>query len=354
MASKTSGKRAGRPARKYSQGERLLKLYDMLHRGQPVNARREAITFETSKRTIERDLECLREVQSERLERWEQPGVGVVYGLPYGRRKWNTTLWQVLAVVVGTRLTGFLSGRSFATEVEPLLEQFRGSLDPGKELRLRGLERKIHVVRTGQKDYRHDDEMQELLADMLKCLLTNKAVWVSYLSPKRRRQGLDPRKLLTHPLSIVLYRGAVYFVVEVVGGDWRDVPARINLALDRITDAEVTEEHFDDPVDFDPEEFFAGAFGIFTGEESYQVEIRIDDNYAPYVTERFWHESQKLVPEDEGGLVLRMELGRLEEVTDWILGMGEHVEVLAPEELRERVQERLEGALSIYRNRAAT
>ena len=104
----------------------------------------------------------------------------------------------------------------------------------------------------------------------------------------------------------------------------------------------------------DPEEFFAGAFGIFTGEESYQVEIRIDDNYAPYVTERFGHESQKLVPEDEGGLVLRMELGRLEEVTDWILGMGEHVEVLAPEELRERVQERLEGALSIYRNRAAT
>jgi len=76
-------------------------LYDMLHRGHSVRAEREAATFGAVKRTIERDIECLREVLGFQLERTDQPGVGVVYKLPHERGRWEVTLWQVLAVVVG-------------------------------------------------------------------------------------------------------------------------------------------------------------------------------------------------------------------------------------------------------------
>lgn len=69
MTPKTPRKRVGRPAREYSQARRLLELYDMLQYGHSVKAAKEAPTFGTTERTIERDINCLREVLRGRLEK---------------------------------------------------------------------------------------------------------------------------------------------------------------------------------------------------------------------------------------------------------------------------------------------
>lgn len=45
----------------------------------------------------------------------------------------------------------------------------------------------------------------------------------------------------------------------------------------------------------------------------------------------------------------QMQLGSLDEVTDWVLGMGEHVCVEGPQALIERVRTRLEQALARYK-----
>ena len=44
--------------------------------------------------------------------------------------------------------------------------------------------------------------------------------------------------------------------------------------------------------------------------------------------------------DDQGRLVLELQLGELREIEEWILGMGEKVEVLEPSALRARVRDR--------------
>jgi len=52
--------------------------------------------------------EMLKVVEDIRVEDEE---LGVAYQLPWAARQWRITPWQILAVAVGTRLTGFLSGQ---------------------------------------------------------------------------------------------------------------------------------------------------------------------------------------------------------------------------------------------------
>ncbi len=341
-----------RPQRKYSQAERVVALYDMLHRGAALRPERDGEQFGVGRRTLERDLAVLGGILGPRLERVEEPGVGVVYRLPPAARRWKLTPWQLLAVGVGTRMTGFLSGRRFSTEIQPLLEQFKQSLLPGERARVGRLERKIHVVGTGQKDYRSNPAAQERLVTFLEGLLVEKPVALEYLSHEQRAAGRGARRLVVHPLSLVIYRGAVYFIVDIVAGDWDRPERRIQLALDRVGRAEVDQaaESFVYPKGFSAAEFLAGAFGIFGGRDRHRVVLAVDPSYAPYVAERFWHATQELSAEPGGALRLRFTVARLEEVADWVLGMGEHVEVLEPAELRARVRERLEGALAQYRS----
>jgi predicted DNA-binding transcriptional regulator YafY len=67
---------------------------------------------------------------------------------------------------------------------------------------------------------------------------------------------------------------------------------------------------------------------------------------AVYVGERVWHPSQRLRQRRDGGLEMRLETSGRKELTRWILSWVPHVRVLAPRQLRERVQERMRQGLA--------
>ena len=194
---------------------------------------------------LERAVTVLDEVLEGRVVRETMPDGGAARRLPEAERRWHVTLGQLLAVGLGARLAGFLSGKHFVTDVAPLLEQLGRSLAPGDRRRLRRLEEKIVVIGTGQKDVRRRPEVQVRLATMVEGLLLEREVEVGYLSHNRRSRGEAPRGLRVHPLALVLHRGGVYFVVDIVAGDWPTPPARVLLALDRIGAATATEVPFD-------------------------------------------------------------------------------------------------------------
>jgi predicted DNA-binding transcriptional regulator YafY len=216
---------------------------------------------------------------------------------------------------------------------------------------LENLERSLHVTESGQKLYREQaDRMQDLLVLAVEGLHWQRPIHLSYLSPARRAQGAAPRSLTVQVLCLVIHRGAVYFVVDVLNGELRGDERRVLLALDRLShvqvDADAAGRNY--PSDFDPDEFFQSAFGIHRGDESHQVRLRIDAAYSSAVRERAWHPTQRLEERPDGSLVLTMQLGSLDEVTDWVLGMGEHVRVEGPLALVERVRTRLALALAQY------
>lgn len=58
--------------------------------------------------------------------------------------------------------------------------------------------------------------------------------------------------------------------------------------------------------------------------------------------------SQKLTDLPNGGVELRFRAGGPFEIRRWILGWGDAVEVISPEELRQEVEQVLSSARSLY------
>jgi predicted DNA-binding transcriptional regulator YafY len=106
--------------------------------------------------------------------------------------------------------------------------------------------------------------------------------------------------------------------------------------IERIEQAELLDERYNIPEDFDPAAFLASAWGVMDGEEV-QIQLRFSAEAAPRVRETVWHRSQQLIERDDGGCDLHMTIGGFREVMPWVLGWGADVEVLAPTELRAEI-----------------
>jgi CRISPR-associated endonuclease/helicase Cas3 len=107
--------------------------------------------------------------------------------------------------------------------------------------------------------------------------------------------------------------------------------------LERITRAEPTSEPYQIPGDFDVNRYLAGAWGIFHSGEPVEVHLRFYPPAAARVKESIWHPSQRLSDGPKGALDMTVKVAGTIEITPWILGWGEAVEVLAPHELREKI-----------------
>jgi hypothetical protein len=66
-----------------------------------------------------------------------------------------------------------------------------------------------------------------------------------------------------------------------------------------------------------------------------------------------WHAQQRTIDLPDGGLELHLPYAAAAELEMDILRHGEHVEVIAPQALRDRIAARLAQAARAYRKRAA-
>jgi CRISPR-associated endonuclease/helicase Cas3 len=152
------------------------------------------------------------------------------------------------------------------------------------------------------------------------------------------------------------YRLAPYFIepyavgrtTHVIG--WRRPPGALRtLKLERIQRAELTEEAYSIPPDFDPRETLADAWGIwYTEAEPVEVVLRFHPRVAGRVRETQWHRSERVDEQPDGSLIWRARVAEPREMLNWIQGWGSQVEVMAPEELRETVVEETARLALLY------
>ncbi len=108
--------------------------------------------------------------------------------------------------------------------------------------------------------------------------------------------------------------------------------------LERIARAEGTAEPYAIPAEFDIHAYLATAWGIFHSGEPVEVRLRFYPPAAARVKESVWHPSQRLHPGPDGCVEMSVTVAGTLEITPWILGWGDAVEVLAPPALRERIE----------------
>ena len=119
-------------------------------------------------------------------------------------------------------------------------------------------------------------------------------------------------------------------------------------ALTRMTGLRNTGQQFERPADFSLDEHLADSFGVFSSPAVERVRLRFDAFGGRLILERVWHSSQQIDALEGGALELSMRVGVSPEVIRWILGWGEHVEVIEPGSLRTEIAQTARSILGRY------
>ncbi len=107
--------------------------------------------------------------------------------------------------------------------------------------------------------------------------------------------------------------------------------------LDRIKELKILDKCFLDGEDFDLYEYLGRAWSMIPEGRIYNIKLRFLPKVAENVTEVQWHITQKVTYNSDGSATIEFRVNGLGEITWWILGYGDQVQVLAPKALRDKV-----------------
>lgn len=93
---------------------------------------------------------------------------------------------------------------------------------------------------------------------------------------------------------------------------------------------------------------FTTAYGIFAGCPTTDAILRFSPACARWVSREEWHPQQKASIDEHGYYILCLPYAHDTELMMDIMRYGPDVEVLAPDSLREKIQQRLELTLKNY------
>ena len=157
----------------------------------------------------------------------------------------------------------------------------------------------------------------------------------------------EPRRTRVRPY--LLEPWAAGRSIYLIGHD-ETVDAMRTYKVERIRQAILTLDRYEIPADFDPGQFLAHSWGIWSSDTTPPVDVRLrfDAGVARRVRETVWHRSQVLTDLPDGRVELTVRVAGIVEIRPWVLSWGDQVEVLEPPELRDAVAAAVRGAAERY------
>ncbi len=157
-------------------------------------------------------------------------------------------------------------------------------------------------------------------------------------------KSLNSYHLIIHPYFLKQYNNRWF----LFGMNEQFNKPNWNLALDRIQAVSETNQTYI-PTTIDWREYFYDMVGVTLPEnqEVEEVRLKIFPEQAPYVRTKPLHPTQR-VTEHDNWLEVKIRVIMNHELENLILSMGERTQVLAPNQLKEKIVERLRRASSHY------
>lgn len=312
----------------------MLRIHDALRRGARVNCTQLVRELEVARKTIVRDIAFMRDRLDLPIEfdprlnayRYTSP----VNSFPTV----NVTEGELLALLVAQRALEQYRGTPFHRQLEVAFGKLaaglrdRISFSPADELRAVSFKN----IGLGRTDLAVFNTLSAAVLHQQEVTFTYRKPGDAQAAARRvQPYHLANRENLWYLIAFDPERGALR-----------------TFALTRITAVTATQTAFKRPADFSPEKFFANALGVLGGAGDWRVVIRFTPAAAERVREREWHESQEMRELPGGALELRLRLGALEEVGQWILGWGAAAEVVGPLELRANLRRTAAALAAVY------
>ena len=328
------GERTG-PGINLAGFRRLLEIHKLVSEGAYPNCRKLAEILEVTRRTVERDIERLRDQLGVPIE-YDRRRRGYYYAGPVDLPTLRFREGEAIVLFLGQRLLMQCRGTPFEGFVKDAMEKVRLLLPHHVEI---SLEQAVDPVSFHVEPLRGAEiEVAQRYQLLYKAIRYKKTIVTDYFTPARNRvatREIDPYHLR--------FMGGAWYCIGYchLRGQVR------TFALDRMTNLRQTDKSFEIPADFSVEEYLADSLALERGVPQ-RVVIEFDPTETPYIKGRRWHKSQVIEELPDGGLRLTMVVGSLGEVKRWVMSLGSHAWVVEPESLREEVRRELEAARGRY------
>jgi len=120
--------------------------------------------------------------------------------------------------------------------------------------------------------------------------------------------------------------------------------------LSRIKELETTDKCFLDDEKFDLTDYLGRAWSMIPEGRIYNIKLRFLPRVADNVTEVQWHSTQKVTRNNDGSATMEFRVDGLGEISWWVLGYGDQVQILAPKTLRNKVLEMAKNMIKLNEN----
>lgn len=304
--------------------ERMMRLHEKLKAGKFPNCRKLADELEVSSKTIQRDIDFMRDRLNLPIE-YDQLHFGFAYTEPVTSfPSIEVSEGEIVALFVAKKALAQYQGTPFEKPLHTAFGKITRGLtdavdfhwgDVDASISFRGLGRSVADL--------------ELFEAVSRAVLNSQELLFEY--KKLAGSHYEPRRVQPYHLGCVENQWYL-FAFDLARNQLR------TFALPRMRHARNTKARFTRPSDFSIGKHLGDSFGVFTGKPRYRVRIRFDAFAARLVRERHWHPSQKIKQLRNQEIELTLDLGGLEEIERWVLSWGAHARVLEPPALVEQVR----------------
>lgn len=313
-----------------------------LQTGRGHNARALADLCRVSRRTIFRDLDLLRDAgvplhYDTQEERFRIPGT---YYLP----PTNFTTEEALAVIVLCHEVGQRAQVAFFGAAESAAAKLESSLPSPLREQLASMTRAIQI-RLGplaaSSDEAGVDNQRGCYEQLVEAVTRRRSVRIRYDSFMERKQIVTKLS----PYRLWFSRRAWY----VIGRSSLHRATR-TFHLGRILKLEPLDDGYKVPRGFSLDRHLRNAWHMIPERgRNRKVVIRFSKLVARNVADVAWHKTQRVTWNDDGTIDFQVSVSGLGEISWWVLGYGDHAQVLEPAALRDIVVGRAKRMLANYK-----
>ena len=303
------------------------------------NCSRVARHFEVSSKSIQRDVDYMRDLLQAPIEFDSKRN-----GFFYSKKEWtflpSTTLdrQEADALIITKKVLSQYQGTPYYNEVNRALDKVLQYL-PG-----RLLTSKLSEIYSFENfsptaiEPRFFAVIEDAIRNKLKINLTYRAFWNQEITERT----LQPYRLhFSHSKENWTLIGYCELRKEIR-----------SFIVSRIKNVSLTKEHFAIPVSFSMERYLEETFDQIHEEKTHDVAICFTPYQAQWIKEHQWHSTQEIEEQNDGSVILKLRIGALDALMHWVMRYGREAEVLAPVELREMIKEELKNTMEIYKAKA--
>lgn len=291
-------------------------------------------------RTVRRDIEALQVAGYDIIT--EQNQRGKVWKLGRADKtlhKISATATELIALSIGRDLLYPLVGTSYWQGIESFWNKVREVLPDGVYEHYQKYRKTLCVFGTPSKKY---ESKEGILRTINRGISEHRVIEIQY-----QAVGKPSTQRRIEPYGLAVYQSSIYVVAAAE--EVTDPNERLrHWKLDRFERATLTDDYFRVDPSVNLENHLGKSIGIFSGEQTEEVEIRLGERAASWVREDPWHPEQQLLDQGDGSFLMRVPAVHPRELLPKVLALGADAEVLGPESFREAVSNVVHSLASVY------